>query len=178
MINVAISEYSKKFSVKKVCFSDSFGIFRITYQDKNGIPILERLEEESFKRNVYSTVILVGAEYRKVAYRNYIRDSENQRLTLEDYKLVDDEFILINKSVTELRDPDNPYEFKLSCYDGKGNLHYVSIDSESESKRYDAEGREIDESSFSLKGFETIDHVESHYLEEAIKKSSNINFNR
>ncbi|ATZ64714.1 hypothetical protein [Acinetobacter bereziniae] len=178
MIQVTISEFSKEFSIKKVCFTDIIGQFRITYQDKNGVPILERLDENPSQRNVYSTVILVGAEYKKVAYRNYIRDSENQRLTLEDYKLVDDEFILINKSVTELRDPDNPYEFKQSCYDGKGNLHYVSIDSESESKRYDAEGREIDESSFSFKGFETIDHVESHYLEEAIKKSSNINFNR
>ncbi|WP_151714135.1 hypothetical protein [Acinetobacter bereziniae] len=177
MIKVAISDYSKKFSVKKVCFSDSFGIFRITYQDKNGIPILERLEESSSLRSVYSTVILVGIEYKKIAYRNYIRDSENQRLTLEDYKLVGDEFILINKSVTELRDPENPYEFKQSCYDGKGNLHYVSMDSEGESKQYDAEGREIDELSFSLKGFETIDHVESQYLEETIKNSSNLNSN-
>lgn len=170
MINVTINEFSKEFSIKKVCFADSFGQFRITYQDRNGVPILERLDEDSSQRSVYSTVIFVSAEYRKVAYRNYIQDSENQRLTLEDYKLVGDEFILINKSVTELCDPNNPYEFKQSCYDGKGNLHYVSMDSEGESKRYDSEGREIDDS-FSLKGFETIEHVESQYLEEAIKNS-------
>lgn len=177
MINVTISEYSKKFSIKKVCFSNSFGPFRITYQDKNGVPILERLDEESFQRNVYSTVIFVGAEYRKVAYRNYIKDSENQRLTLEDYKLVGDEFILINKIVTELHDPNNPYEFKQSCYDGKGNLHYVSMDIEGESKRFDSEGREIDDS-LGIKGLETIEYVESQYLEEAIKNSSNLNSNR
>ncbi|MCU4437665.1 hypothetical protein KTH93_19620 [Acinetobacter bereziniae] len=177
MIQVTISEYSKKFSVKKVCFSDSFGIFRIMYQDKNGIPILERLEEEASLRSVYSTVIFVGSEYRKVAFRNHIRDSENQRLTLEDYKLVGEEFILINKIVTELHDPNNPYEFKQSCYDGKGNLHYVSMDIEGESKRYDSEGREIDDS-LGIKGLETIEYVESRYLEEVIKNSSNINFNR
>ncbi|MDN5638407.1 MAG: hypothetical protein L0G48_09685 [Staphylococcus equorum] len=170
MIKVTISEYSKKFSIKKICFTDSHGWFRTTYQDKNGLPILERLDE-SFKGSVYTTAILVGVDYKMVAYRKHIRDSENQRLTLEDYKLVGDEFILINKSVTELCDPNNPYDFKQSCYDGKGNLHYISMDSEGESKRYDSEGREIDDSSFSLKGFETIDHVESQYIEEAIKNS-------
>lgn len=167
MIEVRIDELIHKgHLIKKIIFSSTSGSsFRVAYQDKSGIPLLERLDE-TFRDEVNTTAILVGVEYKMVAFRKTIRNIEKQHLVLEDYKLVGDKFILINKSISEPLYPEDPYsQHKRSVYDGKGKLHYMMIGS----TEYDAEGNERNEDA-PLENFETIDDVEMQYLDEAVQK--------
>lgn len=163
---------------KTICFTDSLGgCFRIAYFDKNGVPVLEKWDEVHLdKSRIQSTSILVGADYELVAYRTYLWDSQNKPLGSEDYKLVEDEFQLINRCVIEIYSPNDPITRKEIWYDSNNNPRYMWIEEKGNYKFYTPDGQEIDDESFgeflaeNLKDFETIDDIVQQILKAATEK--------
>lgn len=177
MIKATIMEPSKS-RLKTICFTDSTGgCFRIAYFDKDGVPVLERLDEVHLdKSRIQSTSILAGADYELVAYRTYLWDSQNKPIATEDYKLVDNEFQLINRCVTEIYSPNDPITRKEIWYDSNNNPRYMWVEEEGDYKFYTPDGQEIDGESYGaylaekLKDFETIDDIVQQILKAATEK--------
>ncbi|WP_173910735.1 hypothetical protein [Acinetobacter sp. Marseille-Q1618] len=168
MIEVKISELSYNGEIiKKIIFSSELQFnFRTVYQTLNGVPLLERVCLDSTRNEISTITILVGTDYKVVAFRKIIRDSDDDLIIFEDYKLVNNEFILIHRYINEPLNPSDIYsKRKCSAYDGKGKLHYILINS----IEYDADGNERSEDT-PLENFETIDDIEMQYLDEAVQK--------
>ncbi|ESK54893.1 hypothetical protein [Acinetobacter tjernbergiae] len=177
MIKATIMEPSRPL-LKTICFTDSLGgCFRIAYFDKNGVPVLERWDEVHLdKSRIQSTSILVGADYKLVAYRTHLWNSQNKPLGSEDYKLVDDEFQLINRCVIEIYSPNDPIRRKDIWYDSNNNPRYMCIEENDNFKIYTPDGQEIDVEGYgvffyeNLKDFETIDEIVQQILKAATEK--------
>lgn len=174
MIKATIMEPSRG-SLKIISFTDSTGgCFRTAYFDRNNVPVLEQLTELHMdKVGIQSTSLLAGPDYKLVAYRKYLRDLENKPVATEDYKLVDDEFQLINRCVTEIYSPNDPITRKEIWYDPSNNPRYMWVEEEGDYKFYTPDGQEIDGESYggylaeNLKDFETIDDIVQQILKAA-----------
>lgn len=181
MIKVEIVEQPNETNpLKKILFiNSSGGVFRSAYYDKHGVPVLEELQEYDVnKSGIQSTSILVGADYKLVAYRKYLRsrDIEGGSRSSEEYKLVDGDSKLINRAIYEYLDPNDRLNVKKTMYDAKNDPCYISISKRGEkTKFYCINGEEVDFMYVdqNLINFENIDDIMLQYLDEAVKRLSN-----
>lgn len=177
MIKAMIMEPSRN-QFKTICFTDSTGgCFRKAFFDKHNVHVLEEITELHMdKVGIQSKSLLVGPDYKLVAYRKYLRDLENKPIATEDYKLVDDEFQLINRCVTETYSPNDPITRKEIWYDSNNNPRYMWIEENDDFKIYTPDGQEIDVEGYgvflaeNLKDFETIDDIVQQILKAATEK--------
>ncbi|MCH7393767.1 hypothetical protein MMP66_05665 [Acinetobacter dispersus] len=177
MIKAMIMDPSRN-RLKTICFTDSSGgCSRIAYFDKNNVPVLEKITELHMdKVGIQSQSILVGPDYKLVAYKKYLRNSENKVIATEDYKLVDDDFQLINRCVTEIYGPNHSITRKEIWYDPNNNPRYMWVEEDGDYKFYTPEGKEIDGESYveylteNHSDFETLDDIEQQILKSVLEK--------
>lgn len=177
MIKATIMDPSRN-RLKTICFTDSSGgCSRIAYFDRNNVPVLEKITELHMdKVGIQSQSLLIGPDYKLVAYTKYLRNLENKVIATEDYKLIDDEFQLINRCVTETYDSNYSITRKEFWYDMNHNLRYMWVEEDGDHKFYSPAGIEIDGESYAeyleenLSDFETIDDILQQILKSASEK--------
>ena len=139
------------------------------------MPILENLREIHLDKNrVQSISLLAGVDYKLVAYRKYLWGQQNKPIATEDYKLVNGEFMLINKSIYEDYDLSTLISWKNTWYDANNNPCYMWVKEEGKYRVCTPAGQEIE--SFgaymgeNFKDFETIEDIEQKILNLAVER--------
>lgn len=179
MIKAEVIELSNEHPIRTIIFTDSSGgCFRKAHYDKQGVPILEVLFEIHVnKMGVQSQSILVGIDYKLIAFRKYIWNKENRLMATEDYKLVGEEFKLINKHVYDRCDSNNLNVSKYTVFDSQNRPRYIAGGENGIDKFYTPEGEEIEDFAVylyeHLQDIESIEDVSAQYMREAVKRLSN-----